>query len=177
MQASDRLETKETAGVIVRPPLLFIGALLLGLALDRVLLLPYSIGSDAPLPWIGAAMILAGAALMAAAFRGFSRADTPVPTNRPTRALVTTGVHGWSRNPIYCGMFLIYGGIAVAAESLGMVILLLPLALVIRHGVVAREEAYLERSFGDAYRRYRSEVRRWLGRSKGPPVARPNAQP
>jgi protein-S-isoprenylcysteine O-methyltransferase Ste14 len=37
-----------------------------------------------------------------------------------------------------------------------------PLALIIRYGVVAREEAYLERKFGDAYRAYTSRVRRWL---------------
>ena len=35
-------------------------------------------------------------------------------------------------------------------------------ALVIRYGVVVREEAYLERTFGDAYRGYRRRVRRWL---------------
>jgi protein-S-isoprenylcysteine O-methyltransferase Ste14 len=34
--------------------------------------------------------------------------------------------------------------------------------VVIRYGVVAREEAYLERRFGDVYRRSRSRVRRWL---------------
>jgi hypothetical protein len=39
---------------------------------------------------------------------------------------------------------------------------LVPFALAIRYGVVAREEAYLERKFGDVYRRYRSRVRRWL---------------
>jgi protein-S-isoprenylcysteine O-methyltransferase Ste14 len=33
---------------------------------------------------------------------------------------------------------------------------------VIRYGVVAREEAYLERKFGEVYRSYRTRVRRWL---------------
>jgi protein-S-isoprenylcysteine O-methyltransferase Ste14 len=35
-------------------------------------------------------------------------------------------------------------------------------ALVIRYGVITREEAYLERKFGDVYRHYRARVRRWL---------------
>jgi protein-S-isoprenylcysteine O-methyltransferase Ste14 len=39
---------------------------------------------------------------------------------------------------------------------------MLPLALTIRYGVVAREEVYLERRFGDAYRAYKMRVRRWL---------------
>ena len=38
----------------------------------------------------------------------------------------------------------------------------IPFALVIRYSVVAREEVYLERKFGDVYRGYRSRVRRWL---------------
>ena len=32
----------------------------------------------------------------------------------------------------------------------------------IRYGVIAREEAYLERKFGTAYLDYKSRVRRWL---------------
>jgi protein-S-isoprenylcysteine O-methyltransferase Ste14 len=59
-------------------------------------------------------------------------------------------------------MFLIYGGIGVAAQSPCSLILMLPLAILIRYGVVAREEAYLERRFGDAYRDYKTRVRRWL---------------
>ena len=40
--------------------------------------------------------------------------------------------------------------------------MLVPFYFVIRHGVVAREEAYLERKFGTLYRSYKSRVRRWL---------------
>jgi protein-S-isoprenylcysteine O-methyltransferase Ste14 len=59
-------------------------------------------------------------------------------------------------------MFLIYGGIGVSARSPWVLILALPLAIMIRYGVVAREEVYLERRFNDAYRDYKSRVRRWL---------------
>jgi protein-S-isoprenylcysteine O-methyltransferase Ste14 len=39
---------------------------------------------------------------------------------------------------------------------------MLPLAITIRYGVVAREERYLETKFGATYRVYRASVRRWL---------------
>jgi protein-S-isoprenylcysteine O-methyltransferase Ste14 len=52
--------------------------------------------------------------------------------------------------------------LAVALDNLWLLVMLVPFALVIRYGVVAREEAYLERKFGDVYRAYRSRVRRWL---------------
>lgn len=152
-----------TPGVIARPPLLFLGALLIGHALDHLLGAPFPIpGVDLAYWVIGGSLILIGLALAAAGIRNFSRAGTPVRTIAPTRALVTTGIHGWIRNPIYLGMFLLYGGIAVAAQSLWTLILTLPLAGMIRYGVVAREEAYLERLFGSAYRDYQARVRRWL---------------
>src|SRR5262245_49165450 len=59
-------------------------------------------------------------------------------------------------------MFLVYEGIGIAAGSPGILILTLPLAFTIRYGVVAREEVYLERRFGDTYRDYKGHVRRWL---------------
>ena len=160
---SQQANDSGTAGVIVRPPLLFLGALLLGLGADRLLPLPFAVPGDDPILWaVGACLILIGVALMAASIRSFFRAATPVPTNQPTRSLVTTGVHGWTRNPIYLGMFLIYGGIGVAAHSTWSFVLALPLAVLIRYGVIAREEVYLERRFGDAYLAYKRRVRRWL---------------
>ena len=59
-------------------------------------------------------------------------------------------------------MFLLYAGIGLAVRSPWVLILALPLVIVLRYGVVAREEAYLERRFGDAYRDYKARVRRWL---------------
>ncbi len=53
-------------------------------------------------------------------------------------------------------------GRAAYWSCLWLLLTLVPFALVIRYGVVAREEAYLERKFGDVYRRYRARVRRWL---------------
>jgi protein-S-isoprenylcysteine O-methyltransferase Ste14 len=158
-QASDTA----TAGVIARPPLLFLAGLVLGFALDRLLSLPFTMPVSGPVRWtVAVCFILIGVALAAGGIRNFSRAATPVPTNEPTRALVTTGIHGWSRNPIYVGLFLVYGGIAIAMHSPWALILAVPLAVTIRYGVIAREETYLEERFGDAYRGYKSRVRRWL---------------
>jgi protein-S-isoprenylcysteine O-methyltransferase Ste14 len=152
-----------TANVITRPPFLYLAGIVLGLALDYVLPLPLALAEATLVRWLaGGGLILAGVAVVAAGIRNFGRASTPVPSNQPVRALVTTGIHGWSRNPIYVGMFLIYGGICVAALSPWMLILALPLAVAVRYGVVAREEAYLERRFGDAYRDYKARVRRWV---------------
>jgi protein-S-isoprenylcysteine O-methyltransferase Ste14 len=158
-----QVSDSETAGVIARPPLLFLGALLLGLAADRLLPSPFTVPGGDLVRWIvAAALAVIGLALFAAGIRNFSRARTPVPTNQPTLALVSTGIHGWTRNPIYLGFFLVYGGIAIAVPSPWMLVLILPLAITIRYGVVTREEAYLERRFGDVYRDYKSRVRRWL---------------
>lgn len=155
-----------TAGVIMRPPVLFGIALLLGFAVDHLLPLPFPISRPSLDHWISAGvaatMLVVGVALVVAGIRNFSRAGTPVPTTEPTRALVTTGIHGLMRNPIYAGFFLVYVAIGVLVRSPWILILVLPLAFVIRYGVVAREEAYLERRYGDAYRAYKAHVRRWV---------------
>jgi protein-S-isoprenylcysteine O-methyltransferase Ste14 len=151
------------ARVIVRPPFLYLACVIVGLALDRVLPLPLTLPESALIRWaVGGGLILIGAGILGAGIGNFSRAATPVPSTRPVRALVTSGIHGWSRNPIYVGMFLLYAGIGIAARSPWILIFTLPIAITIRYGVVAREEAYLERRFGDAYRDYKSRVRRWL---------------
>jgi protein-S-isoprenylcysteine O-methyltransferase Ste14 len=85
-----------------------------------------------------------------------------VPTWMPTTALVTGGPYRISRNPIYLALTLVYLGLALAWGSLWPVVLLAPLLIVMRYGVIGREERYLEARFGDAYRAYRAAVRRWI---------------
>jgi protein-S-isoprenylcysteine O-methyltransferase Ste14 len=161
--AGEQVNGSGTAGVIGRPILLFPAAVLVGLALDRLLPSPFAVPGIDPVHWIiGGSLILIGLALFAAGVRNFSRAATPLPTNQPARVLVTTGIYRRTRNPIYLGFFLAYCGIGVATRSPWILILTLPLVVTIRNGVVAREEAYLERRFGDAYRDYKARVRRWL---------------
>jgi protein-S-isoprenylcysteine O-methyltransferase Ste14 len=152
-----------TARPIVRPPLLYLACLILGLIMDHVLPLSLTLPGADLIRWIaGGGLIMFGVTIFAAGIGNFSRAATPVPSTKPVRTLVTTGIHGLTRNPIYVGMFLIYVGIGVTALSPWILVLVLPIAVVMRYGVVAREEAYLERRFGDTYRDYKVRVRRWL---------------
>lgn len=59
-------------------------------------------------------------------------------------------------------MFLGLAGLAVGFDDLWLLAMLVPFTLTIRYGVIAREEAYLERKFGAVYLAYKSRVRRWL---------------
>ena len=158
----------DIAGVIARPPLLFLGALALGLLIEWIgdrlgWAWPLVATDRRPAVWIaGGLLIAAGIAILAAGLSNFGRAGTPVPTNQPTQRLVTGGIHGRSRNPIYVGLFATYLGIGITANIAWILLLALPLAAVMRYGVVAREEAYLERRFGADYRAYKARVRRWL---------------
>jgi protein-S-isoprenylcysteine O-methyltransferase Ste14 len=154
-------DSAATPGVIAPPPLIFLGFLAAGLVLEW--LAPMGPEGWETARWsLSGLLIIGGASLLVAGARNFMREGTPIPTREPTRVLVTTGIHGRTRNPIYLGMFAIYLGVGLAAAFLWALILFLPLALVIRYGVVAREEVYLERKFGEAYRAYKSRVRRWL---------------
>ena len=153
---------RDVAGVIAPPPLIFGGFLVAGLLLNAAWPLPV-VDVARPVRYAaGAALALLGIAIGLAGFVEFRRAGTDVRPERPTTALVTTGPFRVSRNPLYISQTLVYLGVAVAAESFWALALLVPTLAVIRVGVIAREEIYLERKFGDAYRSYKARVRRWL---------------
>jgi protein-S-isoprenylcysteine O-methyltransferase Ste14 len=155
-------DTADTANVIVRPPIAWALAVLAGLALNWLMPLPF-LPAAVSAGWLGGAIVFALALALAAwAIATMTRVGSNVPTNMPTTTIVDTGPYRFTRNPIYLGMVLGLIGLAIAFNSLWLLMTLVPFALVIRYGVITREEVYLERKFGDIYRRYRARVRRWL---------------
>jgi protein-S-isoprenylcysteine O-methyltransferase Ste14 len=131
-----------------------------GLLLDA--LLP-SVDLPAVVRWsVGALLVLGGLALMATFIGAFRRAETNVDPYKPSTAIVTDGPYGFTRNPGYLGMALVFSGIAFLAEAPWALVLLPPTMAVIDRGVIAREERYLEGKFGEEYLAYKPRVRRWL---------------
>ena len=151
---------KDNPGVIAPPPLIYLGALALGLGLHaafRVSVLPVTIARI-----LGVLLIVCAVAIVVPAFRAMARAGTTFRTERTTTVIVTDGPFGYTRNPIYVALTLVYVGIAVTINSLWVLFLIVPVIVVMQLGVVAREERYLERKFGDEYVRYKARVRRWV---------------
>jgi protein-S-isoprenylcysteine O-methyltransferase Ste14 len=153
-------EERDNPGIKVPPPLIYLLPLLLGLILDRRAHLPFlpsGVSRIVGWPLIGCGGLIAGW------WRKTMRdADAPVRTDRPVPRLTTAGPFGYSRNPAYLSLAMIYAGIAVLRNSL-WAILPLPLVLyVIQREVIGREEQYLERTFGEEYLAYMARVRRWV---------------
>jgi protein-S-isoprenylcysteine O-methyltransferase Ste14 len=151
----------DSAKVSFPPPLIFVGTLLLGLALDR--LMPWSLEFTWIGRYVGGGLLIAAGLLIGLSAMGlFRKVGTDVKPWKTTSAIVADGVYRFTRNPMYLGMAMLYSGFAFALSSLGAFFILPILILIIRTQVIAREERYLESKFGDEYRTYKARVRRWI---------------
>lgn len=152
--------SSDSPNVVIFPPVLFGGTLLLGLVLHwlrPVPLLPASIARS-----LGVLVLVLSGLLVRAAEAAMKRAGTDPRPSRPSAAIVTEGPFRFTRNPMYVGTTGLYVGLSLVLNALWPLVLLAPMLLVLRWGVVRREERYLEAKFGDAYRAYRARVRRWV---------------
>jgi protein-S-isoprenylcysteine O-methyltransferase Ste14 len=142
------------------PPLFYVAGFLIGVGLELAM----------PIDWPPTAVMVVAAligialwlALDGAAMLLFRRARTSMVPIKPTTALVTSGPYRFTRNPMYLGMIFLYIALAFA---LGVIwaLVVLPLVIVaVDRLVIAREEAYLARKFGQPYGDYMRRVRRWL---------------
>jgi protein-S-isoprenylcysteine O-methyltransferase Ste14 len=146
---------------MIHPPVALAIGTIAGFGLNWLFPLPF-VPSSLPRAWIGLVLFLAGIFLAAWSVRTFRKAHTNILTSQPASAIVTTGPYGFSRNPIYVGMFLGLSGFAIAFNTLWFLAVLVAMVFVIRFGVIAREEIYLESKFGARYLDYKARVRRWL---------------
>ena len=141
-------------------PVFFFAPLVAGLALHFV-----SPTRFLPTGWvqfaIGAPIFIPAALLWVQAV-GALRAKADSYFIKSTTAVVTQGPYRFSRNPMYLGDALVYIAIAVMVNALWVLVLTPLFLLLITVGVIVPEERYLERKFGEEYRGYKSEVRRWL---------------
>lgn len=155
-------DKNDNANVRFPPPLIYLGTLVLGIVAGRALHLPgFGLESNAR-NILGWALVLLGAVLNFSGAGLFRYLGTAIIPFKPATRLVTSGIYRWTRNPMYLGMAVMYAAIAILFDSLAAVILLPIVLLLIQTQVIAREEAYLERVFGDEYRAYKGRVRRWI---------------
>src|SRR5258705_12119073 len=144
----------DVAGGIALPPLIFLGFLAAATVLEALVPLPVLAAPAFPRYLAGATLAVWGFVMIVMGTRRFQAAGTNIPPNLPTTALVVDGIYRRTRNPLYLGATLIYLGLSVAAGSFWAIGLVVPLLWGINTGGIAREERYLERKVGDAYRAY-----------------------
>lgn len=154
--------TADGANVRFPPPLIYIAGLALGVIAGRFLNLPTLGVSLAMRRIAGIGLDVVGLLVMFAGAGLFVRRRTAIIPFKPASTLVTSGILGWTRNPMYLGMAVFYVGLAVLLNSLAALVLLPLVLAIVQTQVIAREEAYLERAFGDEYRAYKTAVRRWF---------------
>ncbi len=122
-----------------------------------------------PILWLERqALQLAGLFLLAASFIWtlFAQAQMGnswrigIDTNTKT-ALITHGIFGISRNPIFLGMRVtLFGFFLILPNAVTLTTLVLGEALM--QIQVRLEEEYLRRTHGEDYRKYCQRTRRWL---------------
>lgn len=155
--------TRESGARMLRvPPPLYYAAAFLGGMLLRAVTVPLAIGDRPVTVVLGVAGLTAGLALALAGIVEVVRHGTTIVPHHPVTTLVTTGAYRVSRNPMYTGLAVAYGGGALLANT-WWPLLALPFALLaVRRIVIDPEERYLTGRFGQSYTDYRARVRRWL---------------
>lgn len=148
--------------VVVPPPAIFLVTYLAGLALNSVAPLRLGLAADGSVTLLAQAVVALGSLLVLAGVIGLARARTAVIPHHEVRTVVTTGIYGYTRNPIYLGFLVAYLGTTLWRGDVWP-LLTLPFGLgLLKHFVIDLEEAHLQRKFGRNYEEYQRRVRRWI---------------
>ena len=115
-------------------------------------------------PWtlFGTAPFLAGVVLNLLADRALKKHGTTVKPFEESSSLVTGGVYGISRHPMYLGFVLVMLGIAVFMGSATPYAVVILLGILMEMIFVRVEERMMAEKFGEAWSEYTARVRRWV---------------
>jgi protein-S-isoprenylcysteine O-methyltransferase Ste14 len=153
----------DTAGVTILPPFIYLAGLVGGYIIQFIWHVPIAPPIlDIVIRALGVVVFLTGGWFIFSALGSFRSVGTPPDPHEPTRALTFEGPYRFTRNPMYLGMALIVGGLALIGNALWPLLALIPVIWWIRTQVIAKEEAYLEAKFGAPYLDFKRRVRRWL---------------
>ena len=150
---------QDSSGVRIPPPLIYLAGLGIGLALE--FRWPTTMPSVI-VRYAGAGLLITGALLLALVFLAFARSSTSIDYANATSEIITSGPFRFSRNPAYLSMAILSLGMGLQRDSLWMLAMMIPTLAAMHVLVIAKEERYLERKFGDGFLRYKATVRRWL---------------
>jgi protein-S-isoprenylcysteine O-methyltransferase Ste14 len=153
-------EDKRGPGLKFPPPLLLLAAV--GCAWLANLLKPLPIVAGDALLVSGIAIIAIALLIALIALVHFFEAKTHVEPWHPTTSIIRKGVYRFSRNPIYLSFCVAAVGTGLVLNSWWVVASVTVLKPLLERLVISREEAYLEKKFGDHYLEYKRQVRRWL---------------
>ena len=110
----------------------------------------------------GGVLIFGGLVLLVMANGLFSRAKTGVIPFRGVKALVTTGIYNYTRNPMYIGMLAVLLGTAITVGAATALIIPVLFAVIIELRFIRPEEAMLRDLFPQEFPAYCQRVRRWI---------------
>lgn len=156
------MDENDGAAVRVPPPVIYLGAVVLGIIVHAYILpLPIPLSTGLRIA-VAAAVAALGLVFVAGAARIFRRTgQNPAPW-KPTPEIISSGVYRITRNPMYVGMALLQTAIGIGLANWWIVVLVPAVLAVVHATAVRHEERYLEGKFEDEYRRYKTTVRRWL---------------
>src|ERR1700730_7500047 len=101
-------EPRDSPGVRVPPPAFYAIAVLGGYLLSRRWPLP--VGDGMIVAAAASMLTLVWVALTISSIGNFRRSRTSIVPIRPATALVTSGVYGFTRNPMYVGLAALTAG-------------------------------------------------------------------
>ncbi|TPJ29459.1 isoprenylcysteine carboxylmethyltransferase family protein [Mesorhizobium sp. B2-8-3] len=154
---------KSRHGIIPWPPVIYVVAIALSVALGMLY----------PLPWmgdifgdllfgVGWVALFGVAMLWITAIRVMFKAKTTLDPNAEPDHLVTSGPFGITRNPMYLANTLLLIGVAFITGIAWFLLFAFLAAFATQKLAIEKEEKILAAKFGKKYRDYAKRVRRWI---------------